>query len=211
VIATDAPAPVRSLSTSGWSDRGRKEIVPDQSAGGIVSYFAAAVARDAEGWSGSEVSLNDAADVEDVADHLRDIHPGADVSLLFAEFDDLYLVIMRLDQGEDLRVFGSDTAFAAESRFGALLLADVTPPVGGVELETAEASPTANEPAERDRAEGIPEAEPAGDADLLADLGVPASRLLELCAQEGMLPADITAELCQAIGCGDEVEELRGV
>ena len=55
----------------------------------------------------------------------------------------------------------------------------------------------------------LPEAEPAGDADLLDDLGVPAGRLLELCAQEGMLPADITAELCQAIGCGDEVEELR--
>jgi putative tRNA adenosine deaminase-associated protein len=186
-------------------------FVPDQSAGGIVSYFAAAAARDTQGWSASEVSLNDAADVEDVADHLRDINPGADVSLLFAEFDDLYLVIMRLDQGEDLRVFGSDTAFAAESRFGALLLADVAPPVGGVELEAAEANQSAQEPAERDRSEAIPEAEPAGDADLLADLGVPASRLLELCAQEGMLPADITAELCQAIGCGDEVEELREV
>ena len=171
-----------------------------------MSYFAAAVARDVEGWSASEVSLNDAADVEDVADHLRDTNPSADVSLLFAEFDDLYLVIMRLDQGEDLRVFGSDTAFAAESRFGALLLADVAPPVGGVELEAAEAARSADENSEK---EAIPEAEPAGDADLLADLGVPAGRLLELCAQEGMLPADITAELCQAIGCGDEVEELR--
>jgi len=174
-----------------------------------VSYFAAAAVRDAEGWSASEVSLNDAADVEDVADHLRDTSPGADVSLLFAEFDDLYLVILRLDQGEDLRVFGSDTAFSAESRFGALLLADVAPPVGGVELEAGEPNQSANESVEPDRPEGIPEAEPAGDADLLADLGVPASRLLELCAQEGMLPADITAELCQAIGCGDEVEELR--
>jgi hypothetical protein len=38
---------------------------------------------------------------------------------------------------------------------------------------------------------------------------VPAARLLELCAQEGMLPSDITAELCHLIGCGDEVEELR--
>ena len=51
--------------------------------------------------------------------------------------------------------------------------------------------------------------DPVGDADLLADLGVPARRLLELCAHEGLLPADVTAEVCQAIGCGDEVEELR--
>jgi putative tRNA adenosine deaminase-associated protein len=54
-----------------------------------------------------------------------------------------------------------------------------------------------------------PDADPAGDADLLSDLGVPAGTLLELCAHEGMLPSDITAEVCQAIGCGDEVEELR--
>ena len=41
-----------------------------------------------------------------------------------------------------------------------------------------------------------PDADPVGDADLLADLGVPATRLLTLCAHEGMLPSDITAELC---------------
>ena len=55
----------------------------------------------------------------------------------------------------------------------------------------------------------VADADPAGDPDLLADLGVPAMKLLGLCAQEGMLPSDITAELCQAIGAGDEVEELR--
>jgi putative tRNA adenosine deaminase-associated protein len=174
-----------------------------------VSYNAFAVARDDDGWSASEVSLTDAADVEDVADRLRDLSPSADVSLLFAEFDDVYLVIMRLDQGEDLRVFGSDTAFADESRFGAMLLSDVNPPVSGVELDAVEAGPTAAPDADDQPGATLPEAEPAGDADLLVDLGVPAGRLLELCSQEGMLPADITAELCQLIGCGDEVEEVR--
>ena len=52
--------------------------------------------------------------------------------------------------------------------------------------------------------------EPAG-RELLADLGVPAQRLLALCAHEGMLPSDVTAEICQALGCGDELEELREV
>ena len=56
-----------------------------------------------------------------------------------------------------------------------------------------------------------PDADPVGDADLLADLGISAARLLELCAHDGLLPSDVTAELCQIIGCGDEVEELRGV
>jgi putative tRNA adenosine deaminase-associated protein len=184
-------------------------VVSDQTAGGIVSYNAFAVARDDDGWSASEVSLSDAADVEDVTDRLRDLSPTADVSLLFAEFDDAYLVIMRLDQGEDLRVFGSDTAFAAESRFGAMLLGDLAPPVSGVEPDVVETKLAGVPDADEQSPTTLPEAEPAGDADLLDDLGVPPGRLLELCAQEGMLPADITAELCQAIGCGDEVEELR--
>jgi putative tRNA adenosine deaminase-associated protein len=172
-----------------------------------VSYFAAAVVKSAGVWSASEVSLSDAADVEDVADRLRDVQPAADVSLLFVESDDAYLVILRLDRSEDLRVFGSDAAFAEESRIGALLLGDLGQPVvdmGAIDLEVAQPSDSAP-------AGTLPttDADPAGDADLLADLGVPAKVLLELCSHEGMLPSDITAEVCQAIGCGDEVEELR--
>jgi putative tRNA adenosine deaminase-associated protein len=174
--------------------------------GETVSYFTAAVVRGADGWSASEVALADAADVEDVADRLRDIDPDASVSLLFVESDDSYLAILRLDQGEDLRVFASDGAFAEESRLGALLLGDVGEPV--IELDAAELSLDAGASAGQPPA-GPADVDPVGDADLLVDLGVPALKLLELCAHDGMLPSDITAELCQAIGCGDEVEELR--
>jgi putative tRNA adenosine deaminase-associated protein len=158
------------------------------------------------------VSLFDAADVEDVADRLRDVQPSADVSLLFVESDDAYLVILRLDQGEDLRVFGSDAAFAEESRIGALLLGELGQPaldLGVVDLEALE--PQGVGAVSAAGAETVPssDVDPAGDADLLADLGVPAKVLLDLCSHEGMLPSDITAEVCQAIGCGDEVEELR--
>jgi putative tRNA adenosine deaminase-associated protein len=179
--------------------------------GGNVSYFAAAVVRAADGWSASEVSLADAADVEDVADRLRDVDPSADVSLLFVESDDSYLVILRLDGGEDLRVFGSDSAFAEESRMGALLLGDVGHPPIEIDVELAppdEDSTVDSEPIAPTAA--APDTmDPAGDADLLVDLGIPAVRLLELCSHEGMLPSDITAEVCHAIGCGDEIEELR--
>jgi putative tRNA adenosine deaminase-associated protein len=115
------------------------------------------------------------------------------------------LVVMRLDQGEDLRIFGSDSVFA-ESRLGALLLGEVEAPALEIE-ETDEPSVSADDGREPPVAE--PDVDPIGDADLLADLGVSAHRLLALCGQEGMLPADVTAEVCQALGCGDEVEELR--
>jgi len=130
------------------------------------------------------------------------------VSLLFVESDDAYLVILRLDEGEDLRVFGSDSVFAAESRLGAILLGDIEEQVPEIIDEEVD---DVDEDDEEERPSVEPDIEPVGDPELLADLGLPGGRLLELCAQEGMLPADLTAEICQAIGAGDEIEELREV
>jgi putative tRNA adenosine deaminase-associated protein len=179
-----------------------------------VPYFAAAATRAAKTWAAAELDLNGAADVEEIADRLRDTAAEADLSLLFVESDDAYLVILRLDEGEDLRIFGSDSVFADESRLGALLLGDIKEPA--LEIDDVIAGPASiavADPAETAEVDeppaATPDIEPVGDPDLLTDLGIPAHRLLELCAQEGMLPADITAELCQTIGCGDEVEELR--
>jgi putative tRNA adenosine deaminase-associated protein len=148
------------------------------------------------------LDLSGVADVDEVADLLRDAEPEAVVSLLFVEAVDAYLAIMRLDEGEDLRIFGSDSAFAEESRLGKLLLSDVESPALEID-EDADAD------AEDDKPAADPTVDPVGDADLLADLGVSAHKLLALCATDGLLPSDITAELCQMIGCGDEVEELR--
>jgi len=178
-----------------------------------VSYFAAAVTRGAKTWAAAELDLNGAADIEEITDRLRDVAPDAEVSLLFVESDDAYLVILRLDEAEDLRVFGSDSLFAEESRLGALLLGDIEEPALEIDdvvlAEPAVTAAPADEPEPAEPAPATPDIEPVGDPDLLADLGLPSHRLLELCAQEGMLPADIIAEVCQAIGAGDEIEELR--
>ncbi|MGW4466029.1 tRNA adenosine deaminase-associated protein [Micromonospora sp. NBC_01796] len=175
-----------------------------------MSYFAAAVVRGSEGWTAAELDLGGAADIDEVADLLREVDLDADTSLLFVESDDAYLAILRLDDGEDLRIFGSDSAFAEESRLGALLLGDIKAPALEIDDVVEPAAPaldSADEESEQPAAD--PDADPIGDADLLANLGISAHRLLALCAQERMLPADVTAELCKAIGCGDVVEELR--
>ncbi|MGB2569209.1 tRNA adenosine deaminase-associated protein [Micromonospora citrea] len=175
-----------------------------------MSYFAAAVVRVEGGWTAAEVNLRGATDVDDVADRLRDVEPDADLSLLFVEADDTYLVILRLDEGEDLRIFGSDSAYAEESRLGALLVGDLKTSVTGLD-DTEEARPATGGGEESEQPAVDPEADPVGDADILADLGISAQKLLRLCAHEGMLPADVTAEVCQVLGCADEVEELREV
>jgi putative tRNA adenosine deaminase-associated protein len=172
-----------------------------------VSTFAAAVARGKNGWTATELELTGTADLDEVVDRLRDAEPDADLSLLFVEADDQYLVILRLDESEDVRVFCSDSAYADESRLGALLLADVETPA--LELdELAAPRPVTDE---EDQPAADPDADPVGDVELLADLGVGSHRLLTLCGLEGMLPADVTAEICQQLGCGDELEELREV
>jgi len=185
-----------------------------------VSTFAAAVVRGASNkWSSAEVELSGAADIEEVADRLRDVDNDADVSVLFVESDDTYLTILRLDGGEDLRVFGSDAAFADESRLGALLLGELGETALEIDAVVADGDDGEDdEPSDDDDDEAAPlaavapgDADPVGDAEILADLGVPAHHLLDLCSQEGMLPADITAEVCQAMGCPDAVEELREV
>ena len=111
-----------------------------------MSYFAAAAVRGSTGWSAKEVDLAGVADIEEVADRLRDVDAEAPVALLFVESDDAYLAILRLDDGEDLRVFGSDAAFAEESRLGALLLGDIETPVP--EIDDVVAAPDEDEEGE---------------------------------------------------------------
>jgi putative tRNA adenosine deaminase-associated protein len=171
---------------------------------GTVSYFAAAAIKSAGSWTASEFSLSGAADVEDVADRLRDVDVDADVSLLFVESDDVYLVVLRLDQGEDLRVFGSDSAFAEESRLGAPS-ARRDRGAGAGDRRRVVRAPTTRS---RTTTAGA-RRRPGRRRDLLADLGCPPRDCWSCAPRRACCPADITAELCHLIGCGDEVEELR--
>jgi putative tRNA adenosine deaminase-associated protein len=163
-----------------------------------VSYFAAALARTPDGWTAHELDLDGAADVDEVADRVRDVDGDADTALLFVEEDDEYLAILRVDaEAPELRVFVSD-AHAADTYPVAEMFA------GAVEdLAAAAAADVDEEPPGRD-------SEPLGDADLLADLGTPRRELIALIKQEGTLPADVMTEVCERAGCIDELETLRG-
>ncbi|MEV0651123.1 tRNA adenosine deaminase-associated protein [Phytomonospora sp. NPDC050363] len=151
-----------------------------------MTYFAVAAVRTGTKWTAHELDFDGVEDIDEVADRLRDVADDADVSLAFVEADDEYLTVLRLDDGEDLRLFSSDAEFADSSRLGGILLADVTD----------------GEPVEMD-------ADPVGESDLLADLGVSSDALLALCAKDGMLPSDVTAEVASGLGIVDDIEELR--
>ncbi|MCU1590286.1 MAG: hypothetical protein JWP11_1542 [Frankiales bacterium] len=166
-----------------------------------MSYFAAALARTGESWSGVEVDLDEIEDIEALTDLMRDLTgDGPGPALLMLEEDDEYVAIVRVDGGTgglgEPRVFLSDRRAVQGSDVAAMLW--------------EEADPEDDEEEDDDEDEGTrPVAEPVGDAELLADLGTPGSQLVDLCAEEGLLPADVLTTVCERAGCADVLEELR--
>ena len=164
-----------------------------------MSYFAAALARTEGGWTGVELDLSDVEDLDQLADQLRDLTgDGPGPALMLLEEDDEHLAVVRVDGGvgslSEPRVFLSDRRAVLASDVARMLWEDVDPPVDD----------------EDDEDEGTrPIAEPVGDTALLSDLGTSPNSLLELCAEEGLLPADVLTTLCERAGCDDVLESLR--
>jgi putative tRNA adenosine deaminase-associated protein len=162
-----------------------------------VSYFAAALARTGQGWTGVELDLAEVDDLEVLTDLLRDLAgEGNGPSLMLLDEDDEHLAVVRVDGGagslDEPRVFLSDRRAVSASEVAAMLWED-----GG------------SDGGDDDDEATRPVAEPVGDAALLADLGTPADVLLELCAEEGLLPADVLTALCERAACDDVLERLR--
>jgi putative tRNA adenosine deaminase-associated protein len=171
-----------------------------------VPYFAAALARRPSGWSGEEIDLKGVEDLDAVIEELRGVGEDADTLLLFVEENDEWFAVVRIDEDGDPRVFLSDGRAMETSELGAILgeAAAIADPVEEPSDDDAE-SASDDEEDEATQVAG----DPVGDAELLADLGTPASRLLELCAEEGQLPADIMSSLCESAGCLEMLDSLR--
>jgi putative tRNA adenosine deaminase-associated protein len=173
-----------------------------------VSYIATALARDAKGWAGDEILLDDIEDLDAMVELVRDMAgDDADVVLLAVEEDDEWVGVLRLDADDEPRVFVSDARMLETSELAGVLgeAAVDREPVDEADDDDDDDA-TDDDDDEGTRIEG----EPVGDAGLLADLGTPAARLLALCAAESVLPGDIIAEVCEAAGCLDVLERLRG-
>ena len=160
-----------------------------------MPYFAAALVQADDGWSGREIDMENVEDLDTLVELLRDLAEGK-TAIFFLEEDDEYVAIVRVDGDGDPRTFISDDRAIATSAHAALVMEDVVPP------EEAEA--------EEDDDEGTrPDAEVAGDVEIVASLGISADRLIALCATEGMLPADIVTAICEKAGCAEALDDLR--
>jgi putative tRNA adenosine deaminase-associated protein len=173
-----------------------------------VSHFAALAAKTHDGWHSSEVELDGLADIDEVADVMRDASVDDGPVLLFVEQDDEWFAIVRVDGVGEPRTFISDARVVPGSPLAALVFEEVPEDVVedvDVSLDDDDDDDVeeAEEPAAR------PDAEPRGVSDVLVDLGISASQLLAMCAEEGMLPADVITAICERLGCAEEIEVYR--
>jgi putative tRNA adenosine deaminase-associated protein len=176
-----------------------------------VSHFAALAARTDDSWHSSEVELDGLADIDEVAEVMRDASVDDGPVLLFVEQDDEWFAIVRVDGAGEPRAFISDARVVPGSELAALVFEevpeDVVEDIDDVSLDDddddVELEEETEEPAVR------PDAEPRGAIDVLADLGISASQLLAMCAEEGMLPADVITAVCERLGCAEEIEVYR--
>ena len=171
-----------------------------------MSYFAAALARTGVGWTGMELDFAEIDDLETLTELLRDLTgEGPGPALLLFEQDDEHVAVVRVDGGtgslDDPRIFLSDRRAVHGSDVVAMLWQDAE-----VEPQDEDAE-TDGEQDEEESGQLV--VEPVGDAALLVDLGTPADVLVNLCAEEGLLPADVISALCERAGCLDLLEQLR--
>lgn len=174
-----------------------------------MSYFAAALALSEDGWTGRELNLDGMTDIDVLADELRDLTgDGPGPALLLFEEDDEYVAVVRVDGGagslSEPRIFLSDRRAVLQSGVAAMLWEDTyePPPVATEDDEDSDEDDDEDD-------NGHPGSEPVGDRDLLSDLGTPAAALLGLCAEEGLLPADVLTVVGERAGFVDVLEGLR--
>ena len=164
-----------------------------------MPHSAVALVRTGSGWRGEEIDLDDVDDLDGLTEIMSDLGAGDPDALVicFVEEDDEWLGVVRLVPDGDPQVFLSDARMAEDSDLASRLFAEALPVVG----EEAD-----DEGEERRRTPS----DPAGDLDIAADLGVSPDALVELIAEEGLLPSDIVTAICERAGAAEVLDELRG-
>ncbi|WP_067173878.1 tRNA adenosine deaminase-associated protein [Microtetraspora niveoalba] len=154
------------------------------------NLFSAAFVKIDGGWNGAEVDLGSAEIADDLGDAVQEALglEGDELVLLCVEVEDEWFAIVRYENDLDLRIFLSDAQAGLTDPLGEIFtdLAGVA-----VDTETSEL--------------GV---RPAGDFELLADLGVSSEELLELSMEEG-LPADVLSVIAERLSFADELDRLR--
>ena len=136
--------------------------------------------RDEGAWRISEISAEATTDIGIALDALRSqqVNGGA---LAFLAIDDAFFIVIR-QIGMKMQMVLSDVMAALDYEIAAEV------------LELLDLELPADDDAD----------EPAGDLNLLEDLGIDAMELQAICDDDGMFPDEQIEAIARRIGCGDE-------
>jgi putative tRNA adenosine deaminase-associated protein len=151
-----------------------------------VPYFSVAFARSSDaGWIGTEPDLSEVAGLDDITDIMREtaVETAGDTVVLLIEQEDEWFAVVRLDDGDDPRVFLSDARATQTSDLAHMLHEQIG------EIDE------------------VPTDDPVGDPGLLADLGIEAARLTRL--GERTLPGDALSVIAERVGFAEDYDRLR--
>ena len=143
----------------------------------VVAY------RDEGVWNLAEIPGHSLDDVEAIARELRR-YPGETGALALLSIDEDFVLLVRA-QGTLVRVLLSDATAAPDWALARSAVDHL-----GVHVEIDEEDPA-----------------PAGNLDILADLGISAADMAELLDDDELYPEDVLAEIAGLAGFGDEFDE----
>ncbi len=148
--------------------------------------FAVAAYRDEGEWQVVELNPRIGEDVDELSEALTRFPSDVGVLGLVSMNDDFFVILRR--SGEQVRALLSDVTAVTD-----------WPLAGGVAdlLDLAD-------PDDPD------DPQPAGDLDIVSDLGMSASELSVLCGDDDLFPEDILRDVADRLGFGDELDTIIG-
>ena len=170
-------------------------------------YFAALLARTAEGWEASDTELDDVETLTDLIDLARGAAKDDDTVLAFIEHEDAWFGVVRVDGEEDPHIYVSDAAAAARTSYGSMLTDELLGRDPDDDLDslvdldgTEDGEPDQDDDADPDAPVPVG---PLGDGDILTDLGMEEKELKSL-------DGDAFESIADMLGAGMEgLEAVR--
>lgn len=148
--------------------------------------FAVAAYRDDGEWQVVELNPMIGEDVEDLSDALTRFPSDVGVLGLVSVDEDFFVILRR--SGEQVRALLSDVTAVTD-----------WPLAGGVADLLDLPDP-----------ENPDESRPAGDLEIVSDLGMTAVELTKLCDDYDLFPEDILRDVADRIGFGDKLDAIIG-
>ncbi|MEU0837908.1 hypothetical protein ABZ370_00315 [Streptomyces sp. NPDC005962] len=170
-------------------------------------YFAALLARTAEGWEASDTELDSVETLTDLIDLARGAAKDDDTVLAFIEHEDAWFGVVRVDGEEDPHIYVSDAAAAARTSYGSMLTDELLGRDPDDDLDslvdldgTEDGEPDEDDDTDPDAPVPVG---PLGDGDILTDLGMEEKELKSL-------DGDAFESIADMLGAGMEgLEAVR--